>query len=195
MNKFGINKNYELIIDQTSYFENNNSFIFDSTQSKLILHPFEFNLLELVNKNARGKWALKIYTETPGCDGILVEWGLILDEIMVTAIDEKREMPDEFRLDQNYPNPFNPSTNITYSLPHDLSNRNMNLGNGIDVSLIVYDILGRIVTVLVNERQLPGKYSVNFDAESGNQSIAGGLYIYTLQAGDYQTSKKCLLIK
>ena len=85
-----------------------------------------------------------------------------------------------YRLFQNYPNPFNPATTIKYQLP-----------DAGFVSLKVYDIMGQEVAELVNERKGPGVYSVNFDASS----LSSGLYIYTLNSGDYSVSKKMLLIK
>ena len=88
--------------------------------------------------------------------------------------------PSEFSLNQNYPNPFNPTTSISYSIPAD--------GN---VSLIVYDVTGKEVKRLVNERQQAGSHSVNFDA--GN--LATGVYVYQLRTNNLITTKKMLLLK
>ena len=89
-------------------------------------------------------------------------------------------LPTEYALEQNFPNPFNPSTTIKYQLPKD----------GL-VTLKIYDILGREVATLVNEEKIAGKYQVNFNASS----LASGVYIYKLQAGDFVSSKKMLLLK
>lgn len=86
----------------------------------------------------------------------------------------------EFRLSQNYPNPFNPSTTIRYSVA-EMSN----------VRLTVYDILGRVVATLVNDVHAPGIYNVNFDASR----LASGTYIYRIEAGDFMSTRKMLLIK
>lgn len=86
----------------------------------------------------------------------------------------------EFSLGQNYPNPFNPSTKIKYQLPKD----------GF-VTLKVYDILGNEVATLVNEEKIAGKYEANFNASS----LASGVYIYKIQAGDFVNSKKMILLK
>lgn len=88
--------------------------------------------------------------------------------------------PTELRLQQNYPNPFNPSTNIEYSVPE----------NGA-VTLQVFDITGRLVSSLVNERKAVGEYSARFDA----RNLASGLYIYRLQVGNNVITKKMTLIK
>jgi type IX secretion system substrate protein len=90
------------------------------------------------------------------------------------------ETPLEFALRQNYPNPFNPSTAISY----DLAKR-------LDVSLIVYDLLGRQARVLVNRRQSPGHFQVRFDGAG----LPSGVYFYTLNAGSYYTSRKMVLTK
>ncbi len=97
----------------------------------------------------------------------------------VTSNNE-RETPEKFALYQNYPNPFNPTTNIRYSL-----------AEASDVTLTVYDVLGRRVATLVNEVQSSGQYTVNFDATR----LASGTYIYRLQTGDFVSVKKMMLIK
>jgi len=93
---------------------------------------------------------------------------------------EIKSLPEEYSLDQNYPNPFNPSTTITYSIPQNEF-----------VTLKVYDILGKEITILVNETKSAGKYSVEFDASN----LPSGTYIYKLNAGDYSISKKMSFVK
>jgi hypothetical protein len=89
-------------------------------------------------------------------------------------------LPTEYTLYQNYPNPFNPVTTIKYDLP-----------NTSDVSLNIYDILGRKVKELVNEKQQAGRYEVLFNASY----LASGVYIYQLVAEKYISSKKMILLK
>ena len=89
-------------------------------------------------------------------------------------------LPREYKLYQNYPNPFNPETTISYDIPDDAK-----------VSLIIYDILGRKVTSLMNEYKIAGRYQVHFNASS----LASGIYIYRIQAGEYTASRKMILIK
>ena len=88
--------------------------------------------------------------------------------------------PKAFGLSQNYPNPFNPSTTIEYSLAV----------SGL-VSLRVYDVLGREVKTLVNERQETGTYSVRLDGST----LSSGIYYYSLNAGAPIATKKMLLLK
>ncbi len=105
------------------------------------------------------------------------------DEFTFTAVPESvedQELVNSFSLTQNYPNPFNPSTTIKYSVPQ-LTN----------VSLKIYDVLGKEVSTLVNAQQAQGVYEVTFDASN----LASGMYIYTIQAGSFTSSKKMLLMK
>lgn len=88
--------------------------------------------------------------------------------------------PRSFALFQNYPNPFNPSTVISYQLPVNSQ-----------VTLRIYDLLGREVQTLVNEKEPAGRYSVAFTASN----LSSGIYFYTIRAGNYSAVKKMLLIK
>ena len=94
--------------------------------------------------------------------------------------EEILETPTKLKLEQNYPNPFNPSTNIEYSVP-----------NNTVVSLQVFDITGRLVKTLVNERKAAGSYTVSFNSSS----LASGVYFYRIQTGSNTISKKMTLIK
>ena len=89
-------------------------------------------------------------------------------------------VPSEVSLSQNYPNPFNPVSTIKYSIPED----------GF-VSLKVYDVLGRLVTTLVNEKQAAGQYSVKFIGSG----LASGIYFYILRTNNFVLSKKMSLLK
>jgi len=88
--------------------------------------------------------------------------------------------PKVFELGQNYPNPFNPETKISYQLP--------TAGN---VSLKVYDILGREVTTLVNEEKTPGIYEVIFNGSK----LTSGVYLYQMKSGNFVESKYFILLK
>lgn len=90
------------------------------------------------------------------------------------------ELAVSFELKNNFPNPFNPVTNIIYSIPE----------NGL-VTLKVYDILGKEVATLVNERLTAGQYQIRFDASNLNS----GVYFYTLQSGSFKDTKRMILLK
>jgi flagellar hook assembly protein FlgD len=85
-----------------------------------------------------------------------------------------------FKLEQNYPNPFNPKTTIKYEIPK----------SGF-VTLQVYDVLGRLVKTLINEKQNAGTYEVEFDGTN----LASGVYFYKLTADDFKAVKKMILLK
>lgn len=100
---------------------------------------------------------------------------------LVSGVERENSLlPGEYSLDQNYPNPFNPSTTIKFSIP-EASN----------VVLKVYDILGSEVAVLLNKEVQAGNYTVDFDASN----FASGMYIYSIQAGEFSVSKKMMLLK
>jgi hypothetical protein len=88
--------------------------------------------------------------------------------------------PSAFSLEQNYPNPFNPITNVKFSI--------INSGN---VKIIVYDIMGREVQTLVNEKLQPGTYEATFDGSM----LPSGVYFYHLTSGDFKAVKKMILVK
>jgi len=98
----------------------------------------------------------------------------------ITSVESNPTLPEGFELKQNYPNPFNSSTVITYGL-----------STISDVSLIVYDVLGRKVQTLVNEVKQAGTYSVSFDASN----LASGIYFYSITAGKFHLTKKMLIIR
>jgi hypothetical protein len=88
--------------------------------------------------------------------------------------------PTNFAVEQNFPNPFNPTTNIQYQV-----------SNNSNVTLKVYDALGKEVATLVNEAKVPGKYEVKFDGSN----LSSGIYFYKLTAGNYFSIKKLILLK
>jgi photosystem II stability/assembly factor-like uncharacterized protein len=94
---------------------------------------------------------------------------------------------NKFSLSQNYPNPFNPSTKIKYEIPASL---NPSKG-GTLVQLVLYDILGREVTVLVNEEKQAGEYEVEFNGAK----LPSGVYFYQLKASEFTQTKKMILLK
>ncbi len=89
-------------------------------------------------------------------------------------------VPTNYELEQNFPNPFNPTTNIRYSLVKTTQ-----------VTLKVYDILGRQIQTLVNKVQAPGQYTVLFNA----QGLTSGIYFYQLNAAGFTSTKKLILLK
>ncbi|MBK8553845.1 MAG: T9SS type A sorting domain-containing protein [Ignavibacteria bacterium] len=89
-------------------------------------------------------------------------------------------VPEKYSLFQNYPNPFNPKTTINYQIPA-----------AINVTMKVFDISGKEISTLVNEKKEAGFYSVDFDGTD----LSSGTYIYTLQAGDFVSTRRMIVIK
>ncbi len=100
--------------------------------------------------------------------------------VVRTGVEQVRGVPMSYALYQNYPNPFNPTTNFRFTI-----------GSGQFVSLKIYDVLGREVTTLVNEKLNPGSYNIPWNG--GNSS--SGVYFYQLQAGSFVETKKMVLMK
>ena len=109
------------------------------------------------------------------------------------SVENETKAVNNFIVYQNYPNPFNPATKIKFQI-----------ANPGFVTLKVYDILGRDVATLVNERKSAGIYEVEFNAAKTQQpagkqgsykSLTSGIYFYRLTAGNYSTTKKMILLK
>jgi len=99
---------------------------------------------------------------------------------LATGITGNSSEVKDFSISQNYPNPFNPNTIISYQLPK----------SGF-VTLKIFDVLGNEISSLVNENQNPGSYEIDFDGSN----LSGGVYFYTITAGDFRVTKSMMLIK
>ena len=103
----------------------------------------------------------------------------------VLKISNSNSISDRFLLNDNYPNPFNPSTIINYNIPENDF-----------VKITIYDMMGRAVKTLVNGSQTAGYKSVQWNATNDrNEPVSAGLYLYTIQAGEFRQTKKMLLLK
>lgn len=140
------------------------------------LNPDEFSV-SISAPGFEGEGTLTITVSDS--EGGSVQASITID-VQTSVANEADELPVEFSLSQNYPNPFNPSTNISYAIP-----------KAAEVKLLIFDMLGRNVASLVNERKAPGRYTVRFDA--GN--LSSGTYIYRIEAGSFVQTKKLMLIK
>ncbi|NOX19543.1 MAG: T9SS type A sorting domain-containing protein [Chlorobi bacterium] len=121
--------------------------------------------------------------------------------VNVTKVDEENDSKvGSFNLHQNYPNPFskesggNPTTTIEYSVPS-LETQNPEKPGHVfssqTVTLKIYDLLGKEIATLVDEKKAPGNYSARFDAKG----LSSGNYIYALNVGGKIVSKKMTLIR
>jgi hypothetical protein len=107
-------------------------------------------------------------------------WLRLIDDAITGIVNNNNSIPGHFALHQNYPNPFNPVCKIKYSLPKEAV-----------IKITVYDILGREVKILVNEKKPAGKHSVDFNASG----LSSGVYFYKLKTDGFEETKKMLLVK
>lgn len=104
---------------------------------------------------------------------------------IVGIVNLSNEVPQRFELTQNYPNPFNPTTKFKFSLPKES-----------DVTIAIFDILGRVVKVVTKDKFTAGTYEVDWDATNDmNSKVASGVYFYRIVAGNNTAIKKMVLLK
>ena len=113
-----------------------------------------------------------------------------IEDVVVTftnsalGIDENT-IPTVYALHQNYPNPFNPTTQVNYDLPERGS-----------VQIMIYDLMGRKVKTLINNEQNAGFKNIQWNATNNSgQPVSAGMYIYTIQAGEFRQTRKMVLLK
>lgn len=110
---------------------------------------------------------------------------LIIFAIVGELGTENHTITEKFQLGEIFPNPFNPTTQINYNLPKDNF-----------VIIRIYDAVGRKIRTLSNVYQSAGHYSINWDARNDmGEGLAAGMYILSIQAGEFRATKKMLLLK
>ena len=126
-------------------------------------------------------WAFDGFELTPSSSGPRM---LHVNVSNLLGIDNVT-LPKEFALHNNYPNPFNPVTNITYDIPE-----------ATDVTLEIYNVMGQRVRTLAQGNHEPGRYQIVWSATNDiGQALSSGMYIYRIQAGDFVSVKKLVLMK
>ena len=128
--------------------------------------------------NTEGYKEIDYILWTDSTDGMIELYGKRFDYVL-GGVNEESHLKSFF-LYQNYPNPFNPFTTIKYSIPH-----------ASYVIIKVFDILGKELLTLVNESKSAGNYSVNFNGSN----LPSGIYFYRMQAGNFVSTKKFVLLK
>ena len=119
---------------------------------------------------------------TENCDWVIPPGGDCQSEVLSIDISN---IINSFILHQNYPNPFNPVTSINFTLPK----------KGL-VNITIYNIAGRIVKTLVNSSQTAGYKSIQWNATNDrNEQVSAGLYLYTIEVGEFRQTKKMVLLK
>ncbi len=108
-----------------------------------------------------------------------------ITDTTVAIIAENNQLPQHFKIHQNYPNPFNPTTTLNYDLPEKSF-----------VTIVIFDVLGRMTKTLSNNVVDAGYHSITWDGTDriGNQ-VGAGVYFYQIRSGEFVQTKKMLLIK
>ena len=128
-------------------------------------------------------WSYDGFELTPSSGGSRMMTLNISEELV--GVDGGIALPTEFALHNNYPNPFNPVTNITYDIAQNS-----------EVTLEIYNVMGQRVRTLAQGSHEPGRYRVMWNATNDyGQSLSSGMYIYRIQAGDFVSVKKLILMK
>jgi photosystem II stability/assembly factor-like uncharacterized protein len=126
------------------------------------------------------QYRVELYTLDLDVTPVLYEVRVFFSPVGVEEISEVGESKSKIQLLQNYPNPFPHSTIIQYNIP-----------NSANVTLLIYDLTGRFINELIEEKQKVGKYSVSWDGKNLNgEIVSNGVYFYQLELGSGQRSKK-----
>jgi len=197
------------LIAATGSTNNDIMTVFDDLADTLIntsLVPFSMRikpalpLAALPQTNQNGYWRLSVTDNSAAADsGRVYMWGIKF--IPTVGITQINETAGSYFLGQNYPNPFNPSTKIRFGIPTPIypseeGKKDSPLYFG-EVRLIIYDILGREISTLVNGYLKPGEYEVEWPALTGGNAkdYPSGIYFYTLKTENYTKTQKMVLIK
>lgn len=151
-----------------------------------VFRPIE-RLWLLNGENSYGNWYLKVVDNNISEGGVLNIWSI---RLKYSTFNEQQSIPARFSLVENYPNPFNPVTRILFNVSYRAR-----------VRIAVYDVLGRLVRVLLDDFRSP-RYNDYIDFNTLDQNvnngkgIASGVYFYTMSVnGDFVESKKMVLVK
>lgn len=139
-----------------------------------LIRPDDTNFVEFVSQGPAGTEAQVVLSPVP-----------VIGQTVAFAIESLEPLPAQFRLMHSYPNPFRQRTTLAYAIPDTRI-------NGVDVRLAVYDALGRRVTVLVDGRRFPGRYTATWTPPPG---AASGTYFARLVAGGSQATIPMVLIR
>lgn len=166
-NKIYLIGNKFVCISGTSVYTSSNNGVNWISKSQGL--PYLENLCTMISKGAN----VFLTTTHRGV------WKISLSDLL-PVVNISSEIPSVFSLSQNYPNPFNPTTKVKFEII-----------NSEEVKLVVYDILGKEVQTLVNERLQPGTYETSFDGSK----LTSGVYFYKLITNEFSETKKMLMIK
>ena len=108
----------------------------------------------------------------------------LFDCISASTLSNEDEITRVFTLYQNHPNPFNPSTNIGYQL-----------AKNSHVKITIYNTMGKLVKILVDDFQSSGFRTIKWNGKnSNNDNVSSGIYFYSIQSGEFQATRKMILL-
>lgn len=144
------------------------------------VRDLEINSFETTNPGHSLAWYYNDFT--PGSSGVKTIEPELVNSLLRT---NGEALPKAYSLNQNMPNPFNPATSIMYALP-----------KACDVKLSVFNILGQTVCDVVNDYQEAGIYTVVWDGKDAlGEPVASGVYFYRIKTGDFEKTRKMVLLK
>ena len=145
--------------------------------------PENYTITLLVNGTTTQLDMYSVNSLTISSDNLPTELSIVVESSMLGLDDNL--MPSAYALHQNYPNPFNPTTKISYDLPE-----------ASFVTLSIFDLMGREIRTMINSEQTAGYKSVQWNATNDrNEPVSAGLYLYTIQAGEFRQTRKMVLLK
>ncbi len=172
----GLNGKYVYSI---SFDVNKNIYVNSSESGVFVMNNGE-SKWTLVGMNGFGVTSIAVNPNTKSIFAGTKEGQIYTKPVDITDVNDKSEIPTEFKLEQNYPNPFNPTTTIEFSV-----------ANKEHISIVIYNILGQEIRTLMNSELNPGNYKVTFDGKG----LASGVYIYRLSSNSATFVKKMILQK
>ena len=157
---------------------------YNDNQDDFATWPFNQNFHLIINLAIGGTWGGQ-----QGIDNSAFPAQFKIDYVKVYEASQlsshDRMLPTRYQFYQNFPNPFNPVTTFRYDLPED----------GL-VNITIYDLLGNEINNLVKSNQSSGHKSVQWNATNNQgQPVSAGVYIYSIEAGDFRQTKKMILLK
>ena len=163
--------------------------LYDTDPEICIDDKIYYNLEEIIDFTSVDSIWLRFWFNYPNNDGGMSEW--FIDNITTygcVGIETEislGNLPEAYKLEQNYPNPFNPNTTIRFETPITTN-----------VSLNIYNIKGQLVRRLFNETLNAGRHTIHWDGKDNNEKeLSSGIYLYRLEAEDYNITNSMLLLK
>lgn len=174
---------FKLVVDSVELRQSMNAFLIPefgeiTIDIGALIHPGDGNYMELASRGPQDS------------DADLIIGDLLLPgQEVAYAIADLRPFPEQFSLLQSFPNPFSERTTIMYGIPEHRT-------SGLHVTLAIYDLTGRRIQMLVDERRFPGTFSVEWDGrDAQGGAAASGVYLCSLQAGESRQSGQLVLVR